>query len=228
MSGDRANSGDTANGPDSGDGAAARRGTLTREQAKQETREALIEAATAVFAEQGLDAPSLDAICARAGYTRGAFYVHFKDRDDLVAAVMERVLSRLLDALIATGDAAVDLERTIRAFAVAHAAGIFPGRTMVTAWQFMQACARSAELRQRYVAMLGKAVERVAAAAGAAQDAGTVGKKVDRRQIGLLLVALVIGAETLTELGFPYDVGRTADAVIALLAPGDSAPDRQT
>src|SRR6266545_6764537 len=81
-----------------------------REQAKQETREALILAALSEFSERGLSAPSLDAICARAGYTRGAFYVHFADRDELIAAVMEKVTGVLLDALIATGDAAMDLE----------------------------------------------------------------------------------------------------------------------
>src|SRR5688500_7521180 len=75
-----------------------------REQAKAETREALTMAALAEFAEHGLDTPSLDAICARAGYTRGAFYVHFKDRDDLIAAVMEHVTSAFIDAMIATGD----------------------------------------------------------------------------------------------------------------------------
>src|SRR5262245_37416602 len=50
----------------------------TREFGKQETREALLRAGMEMFAEQGLDAPSLDALCARAGFTRGAFYVHFK------------------------------------------------------------------------------------------------------------------------------------------------------
>src|SRR5262245_54025434 len=68
-----------------------------REQAKAETREALIMAAFEEFGAHGLEAPSLDAICARAGYTRGAFYVHFKDRDELIAAVMERVLKRFMD-----------------------------------------------------------------------------------------------------------------------------------
>ena len=57
--------------------------TRRRRETKQETREALISAALAEFAEHGFDAPSLDAICARAGYTRGAFYVHFRDRSDL-------------------------------------------------------------------------------------------------------------------------------------------------
>lgn len=193
-----------------------------REQSKLETREALLAAAVSMFAEQGLEAPSLDAICARAGYTRGAFYVHFRDRDELIAAVMERVLHRLLDALIATGDAALDLERTVRAFAAAHASGLFPGHTTVTAWQFMQACARSPALRQRYVALLGEAVQRVGHAARKAQDAGTARSGVDPKQIGLVLVGLVIGAETLSDLGLEYDVMRAADAVLALLAPGEA------
>ena len=50
-----------------------------RDAAKKETRSALIRAALKLFHEEGFDGPSLDAICARAGYTRGAFYVHFKD-----------------------------------------------------------------------------------------------------------------------------------------------------
>ena len=61
-----------------------------RAAAKAASREAIITAAIEAFAEQGLDGPSLDDICARAGYTRGAFYVQFKDRDDLIVAVTER------------------------------------------------------------------------------------------------------------------------------------------
>src|SRR5262249_622232 len=87
-----------------------------RAQAKRETREALIHAGLEAFAAEGLDAPSLDAICARAGFTRGGFYVHFKDRDDFLVAVMEDVLGRFLDAVIATGDEAHDLGHTIERF----------------------------------------------------------------------------------------------------------------
>jgi len=38
-----------------------------------------------------LDTPSLDDICDRAGFTRGAFYVHFADREALLVAVMDHV-----------------------------------------------------------------------------------------------------------------------------------------
>jgi AcrR family transcriptional regulator len=74
-----------------------------RELAKQETREALIRAGMAAFSEEGVDLPSLDAICARAGFTRGAFYVHFKDRDDFFSAVAEQALRDLINWVISTG-----------------------------------------------------------------------------------------------------------------------------
>src|SRR6185436_7358643 len=98
-----------------------------RSEAKQETREALIAAALAEFAEHGLDAPSLDAICARAGYTRGAFYVHFRDRADLLVAVVEHAMTVFMDAVIATGGEGHDLERTIDRFAGAVAGAIGGG-----------------------------------------------------------------------------------------------------
>src|SRR5262245_57170399 len=93
----------------------ARRGR-PRDLAKRATREALVDAGLAEFAARGLDAPSLDGICARAGYTRGAFYVHFRDRDDFLVAVAERALGSFVDAVIATGDQAHDLEHSVARF----------------------------------------------------------------------------------------------------------------
>src|SRR5215470_6239294 len=93
-----------------------------RQLSKQETREALLRAAISEFAEKGLDGPSLDAICARAGFTRGAFYVHFHDRDDLVAAAMERVLRGFVDSVVAQGQGEDDLEATVQRFAAAFGA----------------------------------------------------------------------------------------------------------
>jgi AcrR family transcriptional regulator len=192
---------------------------IPREQAKQETRKALISAAMTAFAEEGLEGPSLDAICERAGYTRGAFYVHFRDRDDLVAAVMERATSMLLDALIATGDGAMDLERTIRTFAAAVAAGAYPPPGYGASHQVLQVCARSERIRERYVATLREAARRVSHAALEGQRAGTVRSDVDADEIGNLLVALVLSVQTLLEVGFPFDIRRSTDAVLRLLLP---------
>ncbi len=192
---------------------------ISREQSKQETREALVAAAMAAFSEQGLEAPSLDAICERAGYTRGAFYVHFKDRDELVAAVMERVTSLLLDALIASGESALDLERTIRAFAGAVAAGMYPPTGAAASHQVLQACARSERIRERYVEMLLEAQRRVTELAKSGQAAGTVRTDIEPSEIATLLLALVLATQTLGEVKFPFDVQRSTDAVLRLLKP---------
>jgi TetR/AcrR family transcriptional regulator, transcriptional repressor for nem operon len=190
-----------------------------REQAKAETREALLMAALEEFAEHGLEAPSLDAICARAGYTRGAFYVHFKDRDELIAAVMERVLKRFMDAMIATGDAALDLERTVRTFGDAVANRFMPLAQSVRSYQLLQACARSSVVRERHVELLREAQRRVGSAVAEGQQAGTVRNDIDAEQLGLLLVGLVLATETLLELEVPFDVQTSAEAVIRLLRP---------
>ena len=90
---------------------------VTRAEAKQQTREALILAGMELFRQQGLDAPSLDAICEAAGKTRGAFYVHFEDREAFQVAVMERIISAYVAIIVQTADPAGDLERTVENFA---------------------------------------------------------------------------------------------------------------
>jgi AcrR family transcriptional regulator len=194
-----------------------KRDPVSRERSKQETREALIQAAIEAFAEEGLEAPSLDAICERAGYTRGAFYVHFRDRDDLVVAVMERVTAVLLDTLIATGDAALDLERTVRSFADAVAAGAYPVPGSVRSHQILQACARSETIRERYVQTLGEAARRVTHVIRRGQEAGSVRCDLDPAQTANLLIALVLSVQTLREVDYPFDVKAACDTLLSMV-----------
>ena len=55
------------------------------------TREGLLDAAEDCFREQGLFRTSLEAIATRAGVTRGAVYWHFKNKDEVLEAVINRV-----------------------------------------------------------------------------------------------------------------------------------------
>lgn len=50
---------------------------------REATRQKLLDAAAQVFAEVGLDAASVEAVCERAGFTRGAFYSNFETKDEL-------------------------------------------------------------------------------------------------------------------------------------------------
>lgn len=71
------------------DGAA--RATSTTSPRREATRQKLLDAAAQVFAEEGLDAASVEAICERAGFTRGAFYSNFESKDELFLELAGRV-----------------------------------------------------------------------------------------------------------------------------------------
>jgi AcrR family transcriptional regulator len=66
---------------------------LTARQARPsakrtQTRERLMQAAIGVFAERGIIGSSVEEICESAGFTRGAFYSNFSDKDELVVALL--------------------------------------------------------------------------------------------------------------------------------------------
>ena len=207
---------------------ARRRAGRPRDLTKRETREALLEAGLAEFAAHGLDAPSLDGICARAGYTRGAFYVHFRDRDDFLVAATEHVVGRLFDAVIATGDQAHDLERSIERFmgAMDEVAKFGTSRRNpgpLGGLQFhriLEACARSPKIRARVVGLLQEAVGRLSQATAAGQAVNAVRRDVDPRQLATVLIGGAMGLLASVEMGVPLDIDTGRKTVVTLLGPG--------
>lgn len=73
---------------------AAERAMRSKQKRAQATRQQLLLAARAVFAEQGFEHARLEDIAAHAGKTRGAFYAHFKDKEDVFFAIFEEDLDR--------------------------------------------------------------------------------------------------------------------------------------
>jgi AcrR family transcriptional regulator len=190
----------------------------TRAEASKETREALVQAALELFVEEGLSGPSLDAICERAGFTRGAFYVHFETRDDLIVAVVERAMGAFIDAMIPSS-MAIDLPTIVRTFAFAVQNGVFPFPGSVRSHQLHEACLRSPQLHARYLELLANARDRLAAIVRQGQEAHTVRRDIDASATAQLLLALVLGVEVATEIGAPYDLARVTEDILRMLAP---------
>ncbi|SEM44183.1 TetR/AcrR family transcriptional regulator [Streptacidiphilus jiangxiensis] len=88
---------------------------VTRRRA--ETRARLLEAAFEVFAAEGFGHSTIEAVCDRAGYTRGAFYSNFKDLDELFFALYDDrsavIAGQLGEALAATGAVAEAADATL-------------------------------------------------------------------------------------------------------------------
>lgn len=98
--------------------------TTSATRSRENTRARLLEAAAQVFAEVGLEGATVEAVCERAGFTRGAFYSNFESKDELflrlaasvgaarVVAVRERITGMADDGRIRECDPA-DLVRQI-------------------------------------------------------------------------------------------------------------------
>ena len=189
-----------------------------RSEAKQQTRAALVEAASRLFHERGLEA-SLDDICAAAGYTRGAFYVHFKDREELIAAVVAATNKHRIESFIVNGEGPLDLERTIRTFAEAVRTGAFPGIGAVRLHQFLAAIDRSAPVREEQRRLMTEAKAKLALAVHDGQAAGSVRRDVEPEAIAELLLALVGGIEFRLAYG-TFDV-TSVTALLRMLRPAN-------
>ena len=63
---------------------------------RADTVERLLDAALDTFAEIGFAAASVEDICRRGGFTRGAFYSSFRTKDELFGALFARETARNL------------------------------------------------------------------------------------------------------------------------------------
>jgi AcrR family transcriptional regulator len=71
----------------------------TPKRRRSNTRARLLEGALEVFAERGFYGASVEDICERAGFTRGAFYSNFGSKDELVLALFQATTDRLLEQI---------------------------------------------------------------------------------------------------------------------------------
>jgi AcrR family transcriptional regulator len=71
----------------------------TPKRRRSNTRARLLDGALEVFAERGFHGASVEDICERAGFTRGAFYSNFGSKDELVLALFQATTDRLLEQI---------------------------------------------------------------------------------------------------------------------------------
>ncbi|HEY4059129.1 MAG TPA: TetR family transcriptional regulator [Kofleriaceae bacterium] len=172
----------------------------TRQQTKAETRLALIDAAITEFGRHGFDV-SLDQLCASAKLTRGAFYVHFADREALIVAVMQHVLGSFVNAL--TGP--LDVKLAIRMFfaAIRARAPVVTGGAGLRFHHVLEACRRSKAIAATYRDVVAKA----RAALVASVPEGTAD----------MLIAIALGMLAVNEVEIPIELDQLERAMLALI-----------
>jgi AcrR family transcriptional regulator len=128
---------------------------------RAQTQERLMAAAARVFAERGIIGASVEEICEDAGFTRGAFYSNFADKDELVLALIRQSIKNQYaaaeQAIASTKaarrrpDAANLVSDTLAAFAEA---GHSNRETILTERELLLYAARQPALRAPYLAFV--------------------------------------------------------------------------
>ena len=84
----------------------------TRAQAPGNKREAILRAATKLFARRGFFSAQVADVAREAGIAAGTVYLYFRSKDDLLIAIFERTMQQALaDARLALADVADPIER---------------------------------------------------------------------------------------------------------------------
>lgn len=109
-----------ARAPGARDRLSSARGNIARAASRQQIRtaatcEKLLAAAEKIFARDGFEAARLSEIAELAGYTRGAFYAHFKSKEDIFFALLELWVRRRMDEVNAVLERHADPSERLRA-----------------------------------------------------------------------------------------------------------------
>ncbi|WP_320669231.1 TetR/AcrR family transcriptional regulator [Patulibacter defluvii] len=85
-------------------------GRRTRKQQQEHTRTCLLRSAATLFTRKGMQQASIDEIAQDAGYTKGAFYANFKNKEELFLAMLDERFAERFEEIdrVVHQDAAIE------------------------------------------------------------------------------------------------------------------------
>jgi TetR/AcrR family transcriptional regulator, transcriptional repressor for nem operon len=152
---------------------------------KDQTRQRIVDVASGQFRTQGVAAAGLAGIMSEAGLTNGAFYAHFKSKEDLVQAVLCNVLNRREQTLRAAAESGKGLEGVIRDY-LSPRHRDDPGHGCPTAAMVAEIARHPKKTRDAFTGKIGAFVELIAAQIGE-------GSAPERRKTAIAVYGVMIG-----------------------------------
>jgi AcrR family transcriptional regulator len=168
---------------------------LTRAERQERTRLALLDAAAEVVTERGLHGASVEAIAARAGFTRGAFYSNFRSREELfVELLQQRVYRRYAEmAMQVISGERIDTPRE-SGERLAAIQGEPEAPAMFHLWlELLAQAGRDPDLREMAAGFWRGNAMLIEQALAAAEEAHGTELNVDARALAAAAIALDVG-----------------------------------
>ena len=188
--------------------------TRTPTARRAATHERLVEAATKVVARHGFHAATVDQIADEAGYSVGALYSNFKNKDDLFLSVFDGHL-RWYEERLEEAAASDDQERAFRDWM--QAADDNPDQVLIFI-EFWAYAVRRPKLRRSFAKRMAEMRQSLAAALDRrAQETGTP-LALPAPTLALVLLSLGRGLG-LEQLADPESLDDSVAELVASLIP---------
>ena len=166
--------------------------------ANPKTRDSLMEAAFGLVRRKGLAATSVDEICVAAGVSKGAFFHHFKSKDELAAATAQHwsdvTEPFFADAPFHEADDPVERLLGYVDLRAQMMAGDIAAFSCVVGTMVQEAWATSPAVQAGAWDSMSRHAEALVPDIEAAKAARGIGDQLDARSLALHTVAVVQGA----------------------------------
>lgn len=87
-----------------------------RRDVSEERTDQILAAAEQVVTDKGLDSLRMEDVADRTGLSKGTLYLYFKNKHDLMVAILERALQEELEAVAGISAGAASAEEALRGF----------------------------------------------------------------------------------------------------------------
>lgn len=192
---------------------------LSRQETQAKTHEDLLSAAVEHFLDRGYAAASLEQIADDAGYSKGAVYSNFANKDQLCAEVLGRIrLGKIAE--IATGVlAGGDLEAALQAFADWAERTIGDTRWTLLEIEFAVRLRHNEQMRASMAAGAAAIRALLASQIQALAEANSVAPQRDPEESALLILSVGVGLGLQRAIDPDLSVDALVQAVREALLP---------
>lgn len=158
-----------------------------------ETRQRLLESALAVFARNGYERATVDEIVREAGFSKGAFYVHFESKEDLFWEMLQERIDKQQELFRQAIDVSLSVEenekRILQVVFASHDDPLGPAVFLEFAAHGM----RNQKVQERLSEMYGRWHAFVSETLTAGRELGLVRDDIDISLLASAIMAIIEG-----------------------------------
>jgi AcrR family transcriptional regulator len=191
----------------------------------QVRRQQIAEAALSLVAIQGLRGMNIAALARRVGLVPSGIYRHFKNKDEILAAVFDRVEQRLLANVQAAREENADPLKCLKSVLMRHIGFIREGRAIPRIIFSDDVHAGNPKNRERVLAVFNRYMGEVGQIVRQGQSQGQIRPDLDAQTVAMMVFGIVVPGGILwhlTDGGF--DVTRHAQQAWRVLSSAITNP----